>query len=147
HLLGAVRQRGLVISPSEQSPSPAQDRGLSSNMWVALNVPSSGVEGGAAGATRSLVPGKRGWLPMFPPLLKVSPCPTECRDLACRVRRVYHMIDTTKSRRLVMAVARVFRTGRSQAIRLPKEFRVEADTVYLKRTGEGFLVITREPWE
>ncbi len=46
-----------------------------------------------------------------------------------------------------MAVARVFRTGRSQAIRLPKEFRVEADTVHLKRTGEGFLVITREPWE
>src|SRR5208337_1262937 len=90
HLLGAVRQRGLVISPSEQSPSPAQDRGLSSNMWVALNVPSSGVEGGAAGATRSLggaagatrslVPGKRGWLPMFPPLPKVSPCPTECRE-------------------------------------------------------------------
>ena len=44
-----------------------------------------------------------------------------------------------------MAVAKVFRTGRSQAIRLPKEFRVEADTVHLKRTGEGFLVITRDP--
>jgi antitoxin VapB len=46
-----------------------------------------------------------------------------------------------------MAIAKVFRTGRSQAIRLPKEFRVEADTVYLKRTVEGFLVITRDPWE
>ena len=46
-----------------------------------------------------------------------------------------------------MAVAKVFRTGRSQAIRLPKEFRVEADTVHLKRTAEGFLVITKEPWE
>jgi antitoxin VapB len=46
-----------------------------------------------------------------------------------------------------MAVAKVFRTGRSQAIRLPKEFRVDADTVHLKRTAEGFLVITREPWE
>ena len=46
-----------------------------------------------------------------------------------------------------MAVAKVFRTGRSQAIRLPKEFRVETDTVYLKRTSEGFLVITRDPWE
>jgi antitoxin VapB len=46
-----------------------------------------------------------------------------------------------------MAVGKVFRTGRSQAIRLPKEFRVEADTVHLKRTSEGFLVITREPWE
>ncbi len=46
-----------------------------------------------------------------------------------------------------MAVARVFRSGRSQAIRLPKEFRVASDTVHLKRTGEGFLVITKEPWE
>jgi antitoxin VapB len=46
-----------------------------------------------------------------------------------------------------MAVAKVFRTGRSQAIRLPKEFRVEADTVHLKRTREGFLVITKDPWD
>ena len=30
-----------------------------------------------------------------------------------------------------MAIAKVFRTGRSQAIRLPKEFRVDADTVHL----------------
>jgi antitoxin VapB len=57
------------------------------------------------------------------------------------------MIDTIKSRRFVMTVAKVFRTSRSQAIRLPKEFRVEADTVYLKRTGDGFLVITKDPWE
>jgi antitoxin VapB len=46
-----------------------------------------------------------------------------------------------------MTIAKVFRTGRSQAIRLPKVFRVEADTVHLKRTAEGFLVITRDPWE
>ncbi len=46
-----------------------------------------------------------------------------------------------------MAVAKVFRTGRSQAIRLPKEFRVDADEVYLKRTPEGFLVIPKDPWE
>lgn len=46
-----------------------------------------------------------------------------------------------------MAVAKVFRTGRSQAIRLPKEFRVDADTVHLKHTDEGFLVITKEPWD
>jgi antitoxin VapB len=46
-----------------------------------------------------------------------------------------------------MAIARVFRTGRSQAIRLPKEFRVETDTVHLRRTSEGFLVITKDPWE
>jgi antitoxin VapB len=46
-----------------------------------------------------------------------------------------------------MAVAKVFRTRRSQAIRLPKEFRVDADTVLLKRTDERFLVMTKEPWE
>jgi virulence-associated protein VagC len=46
-----------------------------------------------------------------------------------------------------MAVARVFRTGRNQAILLPKVFHVEVDTVHLKRTGEGFLVITKDPWE
>jgi len=43
--------------------------------------------------------------------------------------------------------AKVFQNGRSQAIRLPKEFRVKTDEVYLKKTPEGFLVITRDPWE
>jgi antitoxin VapB len=46
-----------------------------------------------------------------------------------------------------MAVAKVFQTGRSQAIRLPKEFRVEADEVFLKRTADGFVVITKDPWD
>jgi antitoxin VapB len=46
-----------------------------------------------------------------------------------------------------MVVAKVFQNGRSQAIRLPKEFRVETNEVYLKRTPEGFLVIPRDPWE
>ena len=46
-----------------------------------------------------------------------------------------------------MIVAKVFQNGRSQAIRLPKEFRVDADEVYLKRTSEGFLVIARDPWD
>ena len=46
-----------------------------------------------------------------------------------------------------MQKAKVFQTGRSQAIRLPKQFRVTSDEVYLKKTPEGFLVISREPWE
>jgi antitoxin VapB len=48
---------------------------------------------------------------------------------------------------IAMMIAKVFRTGRSQAIRLPKEFRVDTDEVYLKRTQEGFLVIPRDPWD
>jgi antitoxin VapB len=43
--------------------------------------------------------------------------------------------------------AKVFMTGRSQAIRLPKEFRVEVDEVYLKRTHDGFEVMTSDPWD
>lgn len=46
----------------------------------------------------------------------------------------------------IMHTAKVFQNGRSQAIRLPKEFRVEADEVQLKKTPEGFLVIARDPW-
>jgi antitoxin VapB len=46
-----------------------------------------------------------------------------------------------------MHKAKVFKNGRSQAIRLPKEFRVEADEVFLKKTPEGFLVIARDPWQ
>jgi antitoxin VapB len=46
-----------------------------------------------------------------------------------------------------MQTAKVFQNGRSQAIRLPKEFRVAAKEVYLKKTPVGFLVIARDPWE
>ena len=43
--------------------------------------------------------------------------------------------------------AKVVRSGGSQAIRLPKQFHVETDEVYLKKTSEGFLVTLRDPWE
>ncbi len=46
-----------------------------------------------------------------------------------------------------MKVAKVIRHGRSQAICLPEDFRVETDEVYLKRTSAGFLVVPRDPWE
>lgn len=37
--------------------------------------------------------------------------------------------------------------GRSQAIRLPKEFRVKSDEVMLKRVPDGILIIERDPWD
>lgn len=46
-----------------------------------------------------------------------------------------------------MAIGKVFQTGRSQAIRLPKEFRVDTEEVFLKRTADGFLVVTKDPWD
>ncbi|NED95546.1 AbrB/MazE/SpoVT family DNA-binding domain-containing protein [Phytoactinopolyspora alkaliphila] len=38
------------------------------------------------------------------------------------------------------AVAKVFMHGRSQAVRLPKAFRVETDQVRVRRVGRGILL-------
>lgn len=46
-----------------------------------------------------------------------------------------------------MTTAKVFQNGRSQAIRLPKEFRVKGSEVHLKRVPQGILVVERDPWE
>ena len=48
---------------------------------------------------------------------------------------------------MVMTTAKVFKNGRSQAIRLPKEFRVKSSEVHLKRVPGGFIVMERDPWE
>ena len=47
------------------------------------------------------------------------------------------------------AEAKVFMTGRSQAVRLPKEYRVSGESVYVKRLGEGILLLpkTGERWK
>lgn len=45
------------------------------------------------------------------------------------------------------ARAKVFMNGRSQAIRLPKNFRVTGSEVILKRVPEGILIAERDPWE
>jgi len=40
-----------------------------------------------------------------------------------------------------MQTAKLFRNGQSQAVRLPKEFRFEGDQVYIKRMGNGVLLL------
>ena len=37
-------------------------------------------------------------------------------------------------------IAKLFRNGRSQAVRLPREFRFQGDRVRLRRVGRGVLV-------
>jgi antitoxin VapB len=37
-------------------------------------------------------------------------------------------------------VARIFRNGRSQAVRLPKEFRFAGEVVSVRRVGKGVLL-------
>jgi antitoxin VapB len=44
--------------------------------------------------------------------------------------------------------AKLFRNGRSQAVRLPKEFRFEGSEVYIKRVGNAVVLIPhRESWQ
>lgn len=40
-----------------------------------------------------------------------------------------------------METARLFKNGRSQAVRLPKEFRFEGDRVYVKRVGNAVVLL------
>ena len=41
---------------------------------------------------------------------------------------------------------RVFWTGRSQAVRLPKEFRFEGDTVVVRREGKAVILEPADEW-
>lgn len=46
-----------------------------------------------------------------------------------------------------MKTARLFSNGRSQAVRLPKEFRFEGDEVYIKRVGNAVVLLPfRDSW-
>jgi antitoxin VapB len=46
-----------------------------------------------------------------------------------------------------MQTAKLFKNGRSQAVRLPKEFRFEGEEVYVKRVAGGVLLLSKEdPW-
>jgi antitoxin VapB len=38
------------------------------------------------------------------------------------------------------SIARLFKNGRSQAVRLPREFRFEGDRVRVRRVGRGVLI-------
>ncbi len=45
------------------------------------------------------------------------------------------------------ATAKLFRNGRSQAVRLPKEFRMSGDEVYVERRGETLVLSPKDrPW-
>ena len=41
---------------------------------------------------------------------------------------------------------RVFWTGRSQAVRLPKEFRFEGDSVVVRREGKAVILEPADEW-
>lgn len=43
-----------------------------------------------------------------------------------------------------MNTAKLFRNGRSQAVRLPKAYRFSGDQVYVKKVGNGVLLMPIE---
>lgn len=43
-----------------------------------------------------------------------------------------------------MDTAKLFRTGKSQAVRLPKAYRFDGSKVYLKRVGNAVVLIPEE---
>ena len=46
-----------------------------------------------------------------------------------------------------MDTARIFQSGRSQVVRLPKAYRFEGDEVVVRHFGNGVLLLPlREPW-
>lgn len=46
-----------------------------------------------------------------------------------------------------LKTARVFKSGRSQAVRLPKEFRFAEDEAYIKKAANAVLLLpTRDSW-
>ena len=47
-----------------------------------------------------------------------------------------------------MKTVKLFRNGRSQCVRLPREFRFEGDHVFLKRVGNGVLILpSKRAWD
>ncbi len=43
-----------------------------------------------------------------------------------------------------MKTAKLFKNGQSQAVRLPKEFRVAGTEVYIKKQGEAIVLLPKE---
>ena len=49
--------------------------------------------------------------------------------------------------RCKMDTAKLFMNGRSQAVRLPKEFRFDGDEVFIKKVGDAVILIPyHAPW-
>jgi len=47
-----------------------------------------------------------------------------------------------------MNTAKLFKNGKSQAVRLPKQFKFKGSEVYIKRIGRNVILIPKDdPWE
>ena len=47
-----------------------------------------------------------------------------------------------------MLTTRVFRSGNSQAVRIPKEYQIEADELFINKIGNTIVIFPKnDPWE
>ncbi|MDT8390474.1 MAG: type II toxin-antitoxin system VapB family antitoxin [Lentisphaeria bacterium] len=46
-----------------------------------------------------------------------------------------------------MITAKVFQSGRSQAVRLPKKYRFKTSEIRVTRTADGLLLTEKDPWD
>jgi len=53
------------------------------------------------------------------------------------INGVYHKGQNLK-------IAKLFKNGRSQAVRLPKEFRFKDDEVYIKKIGDSVILLPKK---
>lgn len=44
-------------------------------------------------------------------------------------------------------VAKIFMHGRSQAVRLPKEFRFDSDEVFIRKQGDEIVISAKLTWD
>ena len=45
-------------------------------------------------------------------------------------------------------IAKIFMNGRSQAVRLPKEYRFDTDEVYITKQGQSIIISPKKPtWD
>ena len=57
------------------------------------------------------------------------------------------MIAINKDRRYVMQTAKIFINGRSQAVRLPKNFRFTGKDVFINKIGKMVVLLPKDdPW-
>ena len=58
-------------------------------------------------------------------------------------------MTTPQTENIAMGTAKLFKIGRSQAVRLPKGYRFEGEEVYIKRVGEAVVLLpkTKKTWD
>jgi antitoxin VapB len=60
---------------------------------------------------------------------------------------IYTLVSINNDWRRVMQTAKIFINGRSQAVRLPKEYRFSGDNVFIKKIGKMVVLLPKDdPW-